>query len=138
MIGGIMYELAKFNSLFDDVLRSDWGRGFTPALDIAERDDEYLIRLDVPGVKEEDLNVEVRDNIMTIRGHREYSYDDSTGGLNRMERSYGTFQRSVALPRGAGEVYAELDAGVLTLHVEKPVEAQPRKIEIDSRKAIEA
>ncbi len=131
--------------LFDDLVetlfgdtRSTWGRSFVPALDVAEADGDYIVRMDLPGVKEEDLNIEMRDNLLTIRGHREFEYNDNVNGLTRMERGTGTFQRSISLPRGVGEIDAKLENGVLTLQIEKPAEAQPRRIEIRSDRLIEA
>jgi HSP20 family protein len=121
-------------SIFDDLFDSSLtGSGrFHPALDISERDEEYVVRLDVPGVKAGDLSVEVRDNLLTVRGHREWNADESARGLSHLERGYGTFERTIALPSGVGDPVADLTDGVLTLRIAKPIEAQPKRIEIET------
>ena len=117
------------------------GRGqqgmFIPQLELMERDNDYALRVDLPGVRQEDVQVSVDDdNILTIRGHRQ---DESTrqarGGYEYTERSYGTFVRSVELPRGVdpGKIDAEYRDGVLELHIPKGMLAAGRQIPVRMR-----
>lgn len=122
---------------------SSWlgGRGqhamFVPQLELMERDNEYALKVDLPGVRQEDVQVSVdEDNVLTIRGHR---HDESTrqarGGYEYTERSYGSFVRSVELPRGVdpGKIDAEYRDGVLELHIAKGAHAGARQIPVRMR-----
>jgi HSP20 family protein len=126
-------------SIFDDLFGPTRFDGFGPKMDLLEEDSAYVIKMDAPGVRKDDLSIELRDNILTIRGHREESYG-SAQGLEHIERLSGSFERSVRLPNGVEDIDADLDHGVLTLHIAKPEEAKPRRIEIgdSSRRLIEA
>jgi HSP20 family protein len=106
--------------------------GFMPQFDVKETKDGYLFRADLPGVDEGDLDISVTGNLLTVSGHREEERREENEQYYAMERSYGHFSRSFSLPDGADpeNVKAELKDGVLTLHLPKKPEVQPRKISL--------
>lgn len=113
------------------------GRGggrFVPELELMERDNEYLVKVDVPGVRSEDIEVSVDDyNMLSIHGERREEQTRESRGYEYTERSYGSFTRSIELPRGvdASKIEAEYDDGVLQLHIPKTEQAMTsRKIPI--------
>jgi HSP20 family protein len=126
--------------LMDGLMRTTGKRvtGFTPAADVHETADEYLVKVDLPGVKSEDVNVEVTDNVLSISGSR---VPAETGGAQLIERPYGSFARSFTLPQGvdADSIEAGYTGGVLELRIPKPTEHKPKRIAIGSQglKAIE-
>ncbi len=92
---------------------------FRPQIDVSGDDNCYEISLDVPGLTESDLTLEVKDDVLTIKGQKEESSEDKDKHYYRIERSYGSFQRTLALPddANADEIKASLDKGVLKLEV---------------------
>ena len=144
------YEPAQSSAAWDpvrvmrDILRWDPFRqveavlsradvhGFTPTFEVTETKDAYLFRADLPGVKEQDLEISLTGTRLSISGHREQERHDQGDTFYASERSYGSFTRSFTLPEGVdGEnVAADLKSGVLTLTVPKKPEVQPKKITI--------
>ena len=122
-----------FNTLFDTpTVAGAPVRRFAPATDLIESDSHYILRADLPGLSEDDVNVELDGNVLTVSGERRSSSEDRKAGYYRVERSYGSFRRSVRLPEGvdAEAITAGFDKGVLELHVPKPVASRPRKVQI--------
>jgi HSP20 family protein len=118
-------------------LGSGWApmnESFLPRFDVKETKDGYLFRADMPGVKESDLEISVTGNVLTISGKREDEHTEEGDQYHASERSYGQFARSFSLPDGADtdSVKADLKDGVLTLHLAKKPEVQPKKIAIGS------
>ncbi len=111
--------------------------GFAPTFDVTETKDAYLFRADLPGVKEQDLEISLTGTRLAISGKREQERRDQGDTFYASERSYGSFTRSFTLPEGVdGEnVAADLKAGVLTLTVPKKPEVQPKKIVIGANAA---
>jgi HSP20 family protein len=109
--------------------------GFIPTFDVAETNDAYLFRADMPGVKEEDLEVSLTGNRLTVSGKREREQVDESSQYYASERSYGMFSRSFTLPEGidSDQVKAELKNGVLALTIPKRPEVQPRKISLGGK-----
>ena len=105
--------------------------GFTPLLDVRETEDEYLVIVDLPGVKSEDVTIEFNDQVLTISGSR---VPVETGESQLAERPYGSFVRSLTLPKGVDgdQIKAEYHNGVLELHIPKPAEIRPKKIAIST------
>jgi HSP20 family protein len=104
---------------------------FSPAVDIVEEKEEFLLRAELPGVPKENIKVEVKDNRLTLSGKKESAYGEGKGEYRHVESSYGTFSRVFELPRNlAGDIKAEHAHGVLTLRIPKAKEALPRTIEI--------
>jgi HSP20 family protein len=114
----------------------DGGGSFQPAFDVKETKDAYVVRVDLPGVREGDIEVSVTGNTLTVSGKREQENREENEQYFALERSYGTFMRTLTLPDGANldDVRAELKDGVLALAVPKRPEVQPRKISIGSGK----
>lgn len=120
-----------------DPFRGDWGGfdqrlDFMPRFDVKEAKDAYVIRADLPGVRDADLDISLSANLLTISGRREEEHREDGETYYAMERSYGNFARSFTMPDGvdAESVSAELKNGVLTVQVPKKPEAQPRRIRI--------
>ena len=103
-----------------------------PALDVAEKDNSFEIRMDIPGVDSKDLDVEVHGNTVTISGSRKEEKEEKGKTFHRIERSSGSFSRTVTLPCGVSEkeVAAEYTNGVLSVVLPKSEEARPKKISI--------
>lgn len=111
-------------------------REFAPPTDVSETEDCYMVSIDLPGLKTEDIKIEVTDNVLNVSGERksESKFDD--GQTHRVERSYGLFKRSFALPKAVGTegIEAHYENGVLDVRLPKTKLAQSRKIEIQSGK----
>ena len=107
-------------------------RGFVPATDVVEQDDSYLVTVDLPGLTESDVKVEILDGVLTISGERSSSHDDDKDGYRRIERAYGSFARTLTLPKGveASAVTANFKNGVLEVTVPKPETAKPQQVQI--------
>lgn len=105
---------------------------WVPAMDLVETADAYVLRADLPGVAEADVSVQLEDGLLTVAGQRESTTKDEREGYMRLERSTGSFQRSLRLPDGvdAGAVTASFDQGVLEVRVPKPEQIKPQKVEI--------
>jgi HSP20 family protein len=105
---------------------------FLPAFEVKETTDSFVLRADIPGVEEKDLDVAVHNGVLTVSGSRSAEERKEGESFALYERQYGSFSRSFSLPETAdGErIEAKLDAGVLTLTVAKKIEAKPRKISI--------
>jgi len=105
---------------------------FAPQFEVKETAENFIVRADVPGVKEADIDLSVHNGVLSVSGTR--SAEDRTEGESYYvyERQYGSFSRSFALPETADaeRIEAKLDGGVLTLTIGKRVEARPRKIEL--------
>jgi HSP20 family protein len=106
----------------------DW----LPALDAFEDKDKYVVFLELPGLKKEDISVTVQDGVLTVSGERKREQDVTTGNVHRTERYYGKFTRSVSLPPTAksDKVAATYKDGVLHVELPKAEEAKPKSIEV--------
>jgi HSP20 family protein len=125
------------NRLFNQAFDPQGGNGgsvrrWTPAMDLLETEDHFVLRADLPGMVEGDVNVELEDNVLTVSGERKSEHQDRSEGYYRVERSFGAFSRSLTLPKGIDPeaVTAEFDKGVLEVKIPKPEERKPRKITI--------
>jgi HSP20 family protein len=110
----------------------DWERGWTPAVDMVDHDDEIVLRADLPGLDEKDIEVRVHDHVLTIQGERKEETEEKKEDYYYSERSYGAFARTLSLPAGveADKVKATFKKGVLEVHLPKAKEAKAKKIEI--------
>ncbi len=117
-----------FNTLFDETQSNRW----VPAMDLVESDDHFVLKADLPGLAEDDVAIEIRDNTLTISGERKSEYEKRERGWYRVERATGRFSRSLALPEGVDPeaVSAEFDKGVLEVHIPKPEQRKPRRVQI--------
>jgi len=108
-------------------------RTFVPTLDLVEQEGEYVMKADLPGMKEQDIDVELSDdNVLTISGRRREEENRKVRGYEYHERSYGSFSRSIGLPAGAdaSKIQADFRNGVLELHVPKTEAGRGRKIPV--------
>lgn len=107
-------------------------RRWVPAMDLIEEDDALLLEADLPGLTEDDINVEVQDNVLTVSGERRSEQEKRGDGYHRTERAFGHFSRTVTLPEAIEEdrVTANFNDGVLEVRVPKPEQRQPKKISI--------
>ena len=106
---------------------------WAPALDALTKDSDLVIRAELPGVKQEDVDISLHDNVMTISGERRDEQDEERGGYHIRERRYGSFRRSVALPEGIDEskISARYENGVLEVRVQGgAVAREPKRIQI--------
>jgi len=123
-----------FNSFFDTPVSAGEGGGrrWLPAMDLVEAGDHYVLRADLPGLSEEDVKIEVEDDVLTVSGERKAEHEQRGEGYHRLERSYGSFSRSLTLPDGVDPeaVQASFDRGVLEVRIPKPEERKPRRVAI--------
>ncbi len=105
---------------------------WVPAIDVNESEDRFVVTMDLPGLEPDEVQVVFEDQVLTVRGTREFSKEDDGVHYHRIERSYGSFARSVRLPHTAdgAKIQAAFDKGVLTVEVPKREEAKPRAIEV--------
>mgnify|MGYP003573251707 CR=1 FL=1 len=109
---------------------SDW----VPAVDIREEDECYTIHADVPGVEAKDIEVNMEDGILSIRGERKFENEEAREGYKRVERVRGSFYRRFSLPDGADAeaISAKCKDGVLEIIIPKQVKVLPKRIEVQS------
>jgi HSP20 family protein len=112
----------------DEIMRGAW----TPSVDIYEGKDEIVLEAELPGMKPEDVDVSIENNIITIRGERRFEKKDESDNYHRVERSYGSFARSFTLPRNVmgDQAKADFSNGVLHVSLPKREEEKARKIQI--------
>lgn len=111
-----------------DLMRGAW----SPQVDIFENKDQIVLEAELPGMKPEDVDISIENNVLTIRGERKFEKKDENDNFHRVERSYGSFTRSFTLPPtvSSENANAEFENGVLRLTLAKREEAKPRRIEI--------
>lgn len=129
--------LNLLDQMFDRFASQPAGsRPWGPAVDIAENDKELVIAADLPGVKLEDVKVEIEDGTLTLSGNRKFENEDEKNGYHRIERSYGEFRRAFALPDSvdATKVAAAFENGVLKVTLPKTEVARPRTIKVEIAK----
>jgi HSP20 family protein len=107
-------------------------RRFVPAIDVAERDDTYVIHADLPGLDRDDVDLSLEGRVLTLSGSRTHESETTKAGWVRVERSSGSFRRAFTLPEGvdATRIVATFDKGVLEVVVPKPAASRPQKVEI--------
>lgn len=124
----------EMNRLFDTSLRRWSSRGpatFVPACDVVEEKDRLLVRLDLPGLRKEDVSVTLQEGVLTVKGERKIE-DATEANYYLRERAAGTFTRSLELPVAvnAGKIDAHFRDGVLEISLPKAEEAKPKEIEV--------
>lgn len=146
-----MRELEETGHWFEDFfnrpfLPSLWRRfspemmGWSPAIDVMEKDDKYLVKVELPGVKEEDVDVSLSGNMLTISGEKKTESEEKKKGYYYSESSYGSFSRSVNIPStvNTDKVEANFDKGVLEITLPKSIEGKTKKIIVAAKKKSEA
>ncbi len=137
-IGNLFNLHNEMGRLFGDLLSSQDSdvntetTSWTPTVDIAETENSYEIQAELPGVSESDVNISVTDNLLTIKGEKHVEEKTEDKNFHRVERRYGTFQRSFTLPRlvNTSDIKAGFKDGILSLIIPKAEEAKPKEIQI--------
>jgi HSP20 family protein len=130
-IATLQHEMSRLMNTFAGG-NGDSGRGWVPAVDAWETDGEVVYALDLPGIPEQEISVELEDGALTVSAERRRTNEVSEDRLYRYERRFGSFSRTLGLPQGVTEdqIRAEYKDGVLEIRVAKPEEAKPRRIQI--------
>ena len=126
-------QMERFwESFFGREAKEYYEEGFIPYLDVAENENEILVKVDVPGIDEKDISVNLSGDNFIIKGERKEEKEEKEKHYHRVERSYGNFQRVVALPVSvsAEKINAEFENGVLEVHLPKKEEAKLKEIPI--------
>jgi len=106
--------------------------GFVPAVDIREKDDAYVVEAEIPGLKKEEITIDLGDGVLTLSGERKFERDEKKDGYSRVERCYGTFRRSFTIPEHVltDKIDASYKDGILTVTLPKGEVAKPKQIDI--------
>ena len=118
---------------FDTGLTSDSpDRMWLPPMDIEEKEGKYMLRADLPGMKKNDIHLELKDGYLTLRGKRKSHNGENKDNYHRIERTYGTFERTFRVPEGVTEkdIHAQYKDGVLELTVPTPKVEKPKTVEV--------
>ena len=133
----VRWEPVTMNRLFTNLFDTPTGaaaasRRWIPAMDLAETQDSYVLRADLPGLSAADVQIELENRVLSISGERKAEQLSEGAGYRRVERASGAFRRTLTLPAGveAEAITAAFDNGVLTVTVPKPVTAKPHRVEI--------
>jgi HSP20 family protein len=143
-----MEEMGRY---FEDVfgrpfLPAAWSRVPTedlvwaPSIEVIEKEDKFLVKAELPGVKEEDINISLSGNVLTIEGEKKTESEVNTKGYYYSESAYGSFSRSMTIPStiDANKIEANFDNGVLEINLPKTPEVKPKKIKVAAKKKEEA
>lgn len=121
-----------FRGFFEDWELPVWGRSRWPAIDVAEKENEFVVKAEVPGCKAEDIDISVHGNVLTISGEKKHEQERKEQGYYHIERSYGSFRRDLNLPAeiDTANIEAECKDGVLTVTLPKTEAAKPVKVKV--------
>jgi HSP20 family protein len=127
---------SRLNSLFRDFNEGEGAltaASFVPAVDIYEDPQKVVLKLEVPGIEEKDLDVRVENHTLTVKGERKFEKEEKEENFHRIERRYGSFYRAFTLPSTVDteNIGASYNAGVLKLELKKKAEAQPKQIKVN-------
>ena len=144
-IGNLFNLHNEMGRLFGDLLSSNDGDRnhedsfWSPTVDISETEQGFEIHAELPGVSKDDVQVSVKDNLLTIKGEKRQDNVDDTKTYKRIERRYGTFERNFTLPPNfnADMINAHFNDGVLTLSIPKPEEVKPKEIPISTQTVVD-
>ena len=105
---------------------------WSPLVDITEDDKEYLVKAEIPEMKKEDIKINIHDDVLTVSGDRKYEKEEKGKKFHRVERAYGSFMRSFALPENAdgSKISAEYKDGMLKIHLPKSEQAKKKTVEV--------
>lgn len=145
-LGTLQNEMNRlFNTFFDQSAptgRSGGTGRWLPPMDLLETTEHYVLRADLPGLSDGDVNIRLQDNVLTVSGERTAEHEQQQEGYHRLERAFGAFSRSLTLPDGVDPdaVQAHFDRGVLEIRIPKPEQKKPRQVQIKlgDRKTIES
>jgi HSP20 family protein len=125
-------EMNRLFNAFFETGNGESARRWAPAMDLMEADGHLVLKADLPGLSEQDVQIEVSDNVLTVSGDRKAEHEEQRNGYYRVERAFGSFSRSLTLPDGidVDRIEASFDKGVLEIRIPKPTEKEPRRISI--------
>ena len=132
---GPFAELADLQSRFDQMFEGMLDRGnagHALAVDVVDEDDAIVVRADIPGIKPDEVKIDVHDDVLTVRGQHEESSEETNKRYVRRERRYGSFSRSIALPPGVDtdDIKATSKHGVVEVRIPKPTTSEPKAIAV--------
>jgi len=122
-----------FRRFLDDGSLMPWSGGnWMPALDVAEKEDSFLVKVELPGMKSEDIDISVQGNVLSVSGEKKETAEEKDKNYYHVERRFGSFRRDVSLPAGvdASKIEAAFHEGVLTITLPKSEEEKPKRIKI--------
>ena len=143
---GFYDPVSEMNRMFDEMLGGGLARRqggqqqraevteWAPAIDVVAKDGDLVLRAELPGIKQEDVDITLHDNVLTVSGERKAEQEEERGGYYVRERRYGSFSRSLTLPQGVdeGKIHARYEDGVLEVTVEGAAAVQePKRIQIE-------
>lgn len=127
-------DFAELRHRLDQAFRDIGGpqRGWTPSVDVVRRGDALVLRADIPGIEPDEVKIEVSDDVLTVSGEHSEEKEEKEEDFVRRERSFGSFSRSMVLPKGvkADDIEATTENGVLEVTIPVPEAEEKRKVEI--------
>ena len=128
----------RMNSIFQDFSRNGENElvaaaGFVPPVDIYEDEHKLVLKLEIPGIRQEDLDVRMENSTLSVKGERSFQSEGKEENFHRVERRYGSFYRAFTVPSTIDpeSIKADYDAGVLRLELQKKAESKPRQIKVN-------
>ena len=135
----------RLSSIFEDLgwqpeTEATKKNSFVPAVDVYEDAQKVTVKIEVPGISKEDLDIRLENQTLTVKGERKFENEEKKENFHRIERSYGSFVRTFTVPQTVDteSVKANYDAGVLTISLTKKAEAKPKQVVIEAGPAAEA
>jgi HSP20 family protein len=125
----------RLGRLFEPAFATEETFGFLPPANLVEQDGEYLLTVELPGMKKEDVSVNVEEDYVVVKGEKQAEKEEKGSRWHVVERSWGSFERSFPLPRTvqSDKVKAEFEDGILSVHLPKRAEARGRRVEISGK-----
>lgn len=123
-----------FNGLVTNRGTSTGAEDWVPSVDISETDDGFIVTADVPGMNADDIKISVANNVLTLRGEKKNVREDKGENFHKVERAFGSFERTFSLPSGveAESIRAKYKDGVLEVRLPKSKEAKPQEIKVEA------
>jgi HSP20 family protein len=136
-------EMTQVQNQVNRLVDQMWGgrqESWLPAVDVFDNKDGVVVKAELAGMDPDDIQIEVEDNVLTLKGERKLEEKVDDERYYRVERRYGSFQRSLALPQGVKpeDISAGYEDGILTVTVPKAEEEKPRRIEVKAKKTVAA
>jgi len=136
-------EMTQVQNQLNRIVDQVWGgrqESWLPAIDVFDTREAVVLKAELAGMDPDDIQIEVEDNVLTIKGERKFEEEVDEGRYYRVERRFGSFQRSLALPQGvkADEIVAGYEDGILTLTAPKAPEQKSQRIEVKAQKSVAA
>ncbi len=133
-------EMSSFEEQWNRLLEGRRQESWLPAVDVFDTKDAVVLKAELAGMKPDDIEIKVEDNVLTIKGERKFEEKVDSERYYRVERRFGSFQRSLALPAGvkADDIQAHYEDGILEVRVPKVEEEKPKKVIVSATRTLEA